>query len=97
MIITGDILRKFVARYPFTKVKSRYFNASPSTAKEVLSRELGFRKYARLRSEKSSAIELLEFLRGGKPLILMGLQLVMSHVFIIIMNRAKYLQRREKK
>jgi hypothetical protein len=30
-------------------------------------------------------------------MILMGLQLVMSHSFVIIMNGAKCLQRREKK
>jgi hypothetical protein len=77
MVIIGDILLKFVARYPFAKVMSRYFGVSLSTAKEVLSRELGFRKYARRwvpylleeaqkKCPRASAIELLELLPGGE-------------------------------
>jgi transposase len=48
MVIIGDILRKFLARYPFAsaKVMSRDFGVSPSSVKEVPSRELGFIKYA---------------------------------------------------
>jgi hypothetical protein len=46
MVIIGGILDKFITKYPFpsAKVVSRYFGVSPSTVKEVLSRELGFRK-----------------------------------------------------
>jgi transposase len=77
-VIIGNILRKFLARYLFTSAKgmSRHFCVSPSTIKEVLSRELGFRKYSRgwihhLLDEAqknhrcASAIELLELLGGG--------------------------------
>jgi transposase len=76
MIIIGDILSKFVARYPFAsaKVISRYFRVSPSTVNKVLSRELGFRKYARgwvphlldggqKNHRSASTIELLELFR----------------------------------
>jgi hypothetical protein len=79
MVIIRDILRKFVARYLFasTKVLSRYFGVGPSTLKEVLSRELGFMKYARRwvphlldgtqkNHRHASAIELLELLPGRK-------------------------------
>jgi hypothetical protein len=49
MLTIGDILRKFLARYRFdsTIVMPRHFGVNPSTVKEVLSRELGFRKSAR--------------------------------------------------
>jgi hypothetical protein len=49
MVIIGDILRKFLARYSFASAKAmpRHFGVGPSTVKEVLSRELGFMKYAR--------------------------------------------------
>jgi transposase len=48
MVIAGDIIRKFLARYPVASVKvmSRHFGVSSSTIKEVLSLKLGFRKYA---------------------------------------------------
>jgi hypothetical protein len=47
MVIIGDILRKFLAKYPFAfaKVMSRHFGVSRSMAKEITSRELGFRKW----------------------------------------------------
>jgi hypothetical protein len=56
---------------------SRHFGVSYSTVKEVLSHELGFRKYAgrwvpqllddaRTNHRRASAIELLELLRGRK-------------------------------
>jgi hypothetical protein len=77
MAIIGDIMCKFVARCPFpsAKVMSRYFGVSHSTAKEVLSLELGFRKYARRwvpdlfddaqkNHRRASVIALLELLRG---------------------------------
>jgi hypothetical protein len=49
MVVIGDIMREFLARYPFdsAKVMPRHFSVSISTAKEVLSLEFGFRKYAR--------------------------------------------------
>jgi hypothetical protein len=49
MVIIGDILRKFLVRYPFAsaKVVSRDFGMRFSTVKEVLIREPGFSKYAR--------------------------------------------------
>jgi hypothetical protein len=75
MVVIGDILPKFVARYPFAsaKVMSRYFGVSFSTVKEVLSREFGFRKHAQRwvphlfddaqkNHRRASAIELLELL-----------------------------------
>jgi hypothetical protein len=75
MVIIGDILRKFFARYPFAsrKAASLHFGASPSTVKEAVGRELGFRKYAqrcvpRLLDDSqknhpgTSAIELLKLL-----------------------------------
>jgi hypothetical protein len=49
MVIIGDILCKFVAGYPFASaiVMFRYFGVSLSTVREVLSRELGFKKCVR--------------------------------------------------
>jgi transposase len=77
MVIIGDILRKFLARCPFASAKITFchFGVSPSTVKEVLSREFGFRKYARRwvphllddaqkNHQRASAIELLVLLRG---------------------------------
>jgi hypothetical protein len=48
MVIIGDILRTFLARYPFASVKvmSRHFGVGHSTVKEVLIRDLRFTKYA---------------------------------------------------
>jgi hypothetical protein len=73
----GEILRKFLARYSVasTKVMFYHFGMGPPTVKEVLSRELGFRKYAgrwvphllddaQKRRQRASAIKLLESLRG---------------------------------
>jgi hypothetical protein len=109
MVIIGDILCRFVARYLFAsaKILSRYFGLGPSTVKEVVSSKLRFRKYARRwvphllddaqkNHRRASAIELLELLPVGKPMLLIGLQLVMSRGFTIITNHAKSLQRREK-
>jgi hypothetical protein len=44
MVIIDDILRKFVARYPFASVKvlSRYFGVGPSTVKIVSKSAQGF-------------------------------------------------------
>jgi hypothetical protein len=71
MIIIGDILRKFLAKYLFAsaKIMSRHFGVSASTVKEILIHELEFKKYARRwvphfldaaqrKSRQSSAIEL---------------------------------------
>jgi hypothetical protein len=77
MVIIGDIIQKFLARCPFVSatVMSRPFAVSHSAVKEVLSRELGFRKYTRRwvphllddaqkNHWRASAIEPLELLRG---------------------------------
>jgi hypothetical protein len=47
MIITGNVLRKFFAKYPFgpAKIVSRHFGVSASALNEILVRELGFKKY----------------------------------------------------
>jgi hypothetical protein len=49
MVIIGDILRKFLTRYPFAsaKVMSRHFGVSPAAIEKVLSHKLRFVKYAR--------------------------------------------------
>jgi hypothetical protein len=86
MAIIDDILRKFPVRHPFTsaKVMRCHLIVNSSTVKEVLSRELGFRKYARRwvshlldEAQKSHrrklAIELLELLRGRKAYDLDGI------------------------
>jgi hypothetical protein len=48
MVNIGDIMRMFLASYPFApaKVMSRHFSVSPSTVQRILNRKLGFRKYA---------------------------------------------------
>jgi hypothetical protein len=110
MAIIGDILSKFLVIYPFAsaKVMSRHFGMSSSTAKEVLSHELRFRKCARRwvshlldeaqkNHRRALAIKFFNCCGDGKPMILMALQLVMSQSFTMITNRARWLQRREKK
>jgi hypothetical protein len=76
MIIIGDSLHKFLARYPFASatIMSRHFGVSPSTLKEAFIRELEFRKHARRwvphwlddarkNHWRESVIELFELLR----------------------------------
>jgi transposase len=47
--IFGPVLQKFLDQYPFSsaRVISRHFLISPSTVKEILTRELGLRKFSR--------------------------------------------------
>jgi transposase len=51
MIVIGDILSKFLAKYPFASVKvmSQHFGVGALTVKETRVREFGFKKYARRR------------------------------------------------
>jgi hypothetical protein len=86
MVIIGHIPRKFVTRCIFAsaKVLSRYFGLGPSMVREVLSRELEFRKYARRwvphflgdtqkNHRRTSAIELLELLPGRQAYAFHGI------------------------
>jgi transposase len=85
-VIIGDILSKFLARYPFAsaKVMSRHFGVSSSTVKEVLICELGLRKYAgrwvphllddtQKNHRPAPEIELFELLRGRKAYYFNGI------------------------
>jgi hypothetical protein len=47
MIIIGNILRKFLAKYPSDSAEMmlQHFGVSASTAKEIMIRELRFKKY----------------------------------------------------
>jgi transposase len=47
LTILGPVLKKFLQKHPFAsaKVMSTHFDISPPTVKEILSRELGLRKY----------------------------------------------------
>jgi transposase len=47
--ILGQVLQKFLERYPFASVtaRSRHFHISPPTVKEILGRELGLEKFSR--------------------------------------------------
>jgi hypothetical protein len=49
MIVIGNILCNFLAKYPFAsaKIMLQHFGLSASTKKELLIRESGFKKYAR--------------------------------------------------
>jgi transposase len=80
MIIIGDILRKFLAKYPFdsAKIIPRHFGVSVSTVKENLVRELGFKKHTRRwvpyfpdtdpkNYLRLSSIQLLKLLRERGP------------------------------
>jgi histone-lysine N-methyltransferase SETMAR len=49
LAILGDVLGKFLSKHPFAsaKIMAAHFNLTPTTVKEILIRELGFRKFTR--------------------------------------------------
>jgi hypothetical protein len=80
MTVTGDILCKFLAEYPFAsaQIMPRYFDVSASTVKEILIRELGFKRCTQRqvpcvlnatqkKHRQSSPIEMLKLLCEREP------------------------------
>jgi hypothetical protein len=100
MLIIGDSLCKFLAKYPLAsaKIMSKHFGVSASTVKEILIRELGLRKYQmnedgcqlprgqQRNDQRLGARELLEILRRA-----------LNHSFNITTKCTKCLQTRENK